>query len=125
MVLSSHPETLQDQCDLRTVHPDRVQEARAKLMGDHVYAELAETFSALADSNRAKIIYSLMGGELCVCDLAAVLGVSESAVSQHLRILRNLRWVRNRKHGRVVYYSLDDDHIKALLELSLAHAAGR
>ena len=125
MVLSRvSPETT-DQCDLRAVHPDKVQEARGRLMHDDVYTGLAETFSALADPNRAKIIYSLMGGEMCVCDMAAVLGVSESAVSQHLRILRNLRWVRNRKHGRMVYYTLEDEHIKALLELSLAHAGGR
>jgi len=83
---------------------------------------LAQTFSALGDSNRAKIIYSLMDGELCVCDIAAVVGISESAVSQHLRILRNLSLVKQRKSGRMMYYSVNDDHIGTLLEVCLEHA---
>ncbi len=111
----------QDRCDVRSVRPEAVQEARRGLMDDRVYAHLAETFGALSDPNRAKIIGSLLGRELCVCDLAAVVGISESAVSQHLRILRNLRWVRNRKQGRMVYYSLDDDHIKALFDCLTLH----
>jgi len=82
---------------------------------------LAETFGALADSNRAKIVYSLLEQELCVCDIAAVVGISESAVSQHLRILRNLRLVKQRKEGRMMYYSLDDDHIHKLLDVCLEH----
>ena len=114
-----------DLCDARAVHPEAVLSARERLQSPGVYARLAETFGALADPNRTRIVSSLMGGELCVCDLAAVVGISESAVSQHLRILRNLRWVRNRKQGRVVYYSLEDDHVKSLMQLSLAHASGR
>lgn len=112
-------------CDAKAVHPEAVLSARERLLDPGVYAHLAVTFGALADPNRTKIVSSLMGGELCVCDLAAVVGISESAVSQHLRVLRNLRWVRNRKQGRVVYYSLEDDHIKSLMQLSLAHAAGQ
>ncbi|MEE9286286.1 MAG: metalloregulator ArsR/SmtB family transcription factor [Dehalococcoidia bacterium] len=118
------PPADQDQCEVRAVHPETVQQARRGLVADRVYDQLAATFSALSDPSRAKIISSLIGRELCVCDLAAVVGASESAVSQHLRILRNLRWVRNRKQGRMVYYSLDDAHVKALIELGLAHAAG-
>ena len=124
MVIHQSPPA-QDQCEVRSIHPQAVEEARRALLEDQAYAQLAETFSALADSNRTKIVYSLMGRELCVCDLAAVVGVSESAVSQHLRILRNLRWVRNRKEGRLVYYSLNDDHIRALMEISLTHSRGR
>ena len=124
MVIHQGPPA-QDQCEVRSIHPQAVEEARRALLEDQAYAQLAETFSALADSNRTKIVYSLMGRELCVCDLAAVVGVSESAVSQHLRILRNLRWVRNRKEGRLVYYSLNDDHIRALMEISLTHSRGR
>ena len=124
MVIHQSPPA-QDQCEVRSIHPQAVEEARRALLEDQAYAQLAETFSALADPNRTKIVYSLMGRELCVCDLAAVVGVSESAVSQHLRILRNLRWVRNRKEGRLVYYSLNDDHIRALMEISLTHSRGR
>ncbi len=111
-----------DRCDVHEVHPEKVQEAKNKLLSDEMYASLAQTFSALGDSNRAKIIYSLMDGELCVCDIAAVVGISESAVSQHLRILRNLSLVKQRKGGRMMYYSINDDHIGTLLEVCLEHA---
>lgn len=110
-----------DRCEVHIVHPEKVAKAKQGLLDDQVYADLAETFSALADSNRAKIVYSLIGQELCVCDLACVVGISESAVSQHLRILRTLRLVRQRKGGRMVYYSLNDDHIKTLLSVCLEH----
>jgi DNA-binding transcriptional ArsR family regulator len=111
-----------DRCDIHQVHPDRVSEARNRLFSDEAYAALAETFGALSDSNRAKILYTLSTQELCVCDLACVVGISESAVSQHLRILRNLRLVRSRKDGRIVYYSLDDGHIQSLLTVCLEHS---
>jgi DNA-binding transcriptional ArsR family regulator len=110
-----------DHCELHQVHPDRVTEARRRLFSDETYGALAETFSALADSNRSKILYSLSNQELCVCDLACVVSISESAVSQHLRILRNLRLVRSRRDGRVVYYSLNDEHIQTLLAVCFEH----
>lgn len=113
--------TTLDRCEIHAVDQEKVDETRHKLLDDQVYAYLAETFAALADSNRAKIIYSLIGQELCVCDIACVVGVSESAVSQHLRILRNLRLVKQRKDGRMMYYSLNDDHIQALLDVCLEH----
>ncbi len=91
-------------------------------LSTQLFEDLAATFSALADGNRVKLCYVLLGGEMRVSDLAAVAGISESAASQHLRILRNLRWVRKRKEGREAYYSLEDEHIRALLELSLTHA---
>ncbi len=110
-----------DRCEIRSVDPEKVELAKKRLLDDEVYAGLAETFAALADSNRAKIIYSLIGQELCVCDIACVVGVSESAVSQHLRILRTLRLVKQRKEGRMMYYSLNDDHIQTLLGVCLEH----
>ena len=119
------PITRAEACDVRTVDAARVVRGRALLLGDEIYFELAETFRALADSSRAKIVYSLLGQELCVCDLAAVVGMSESAVSQHLRVLRNLRLVTPRREGKLVYYSLDDAHVRALLDVSLTHLADR
>ncbi len=103
------------------IHPEAVAETKQRLHPDEIYTELAETFGALADSNRAKILHSLRGTELCVGCLAGILGISESAVSQHLRILRNLRLVKSRKDGRLVYYNLDDAHISALLDTCLEH----
>ena len=115
--------TNQDRCEAHAVDRARVERTRERLLDDQVYASLAETFGALADSNRAKIIYSLLGQELCVCDIACVVGISESAVSQHLRILRTLRLVKQRKDGRMMYYSLNDDHIRILLDVCLEHAS--
>lgn len=108
-------------CEPRAIHPDRVLRGRGLLLDDESYLVLAETFRALADSTRARIIHSLAEQELCVCDLAGVVGMSEPAVSQHLRMLRNLRIVRARREGKVVYYSLDDAHIRVLLGVSLSH----
>jgi len=115
--------TTPDRCEVHAVDPVKVGQTRAKLLDDEVYASLAETFGALADSNRAKIVYSLAEQELCVCDIACVVGISESAVSQHLRILRTLRLVKQRKEGRMMYYSLNDDHIRTLLAVCLEHAS--
>jgi DNA-binding transcriptional ArsR family regulator len=111
-----------DRCEIRSVDQEKVKEAKRRLLDDEVYTNLAETFAALADSNRAKIIYSLTEQELCVCDIACVIGISESAVSQHLRILRTLRLVKQHKDGRMMYYSLNDDHIRILLTVCLEHA---
>jgi ArsR family transcriptional regulator, lead/cadmium/zinc/bismuth-responsive transcriptional repressor len=111
-------------CEVRTVDAERVARGRGLLLGDEVYFELAETFRALADSSRAKIVFSLLRQELCVCDLAAVVGMSESAVSQHLRVLRNLRLVKTRREGKLVYYLLDDAHVRDLLDVSLSHLTG-
>src|ERR671936_2664081 len=84
-----------DRCPVRVLHPEAMARAEATLRPDEDYADLAETFRALGDASRAKILHALLGGELCVCDLAALAGISESAVSQHLRVLRSLRVVRN------------------------------
>lgn len=103
------------------IDADRARQVCAALLADDLYAELAETFRAMADSNRAKMVYCLLHQELCVCDLAAVVGLSESAVSQHLRVLRALRLVRSRKEGKLVYYSVADDHVSSLLAVCLEH----
>jgi DNA-binding transcriptional ArsR family regulator len=112
-----------DSGEVHAVDQAKVERTRARLLDDQVYASLAETFGALADSNRAKIVYSLAEQELCVGDIACVVGISESAVSQHLRILRTLRLVKQRKEGRLMYYSLNDDHIRTLLAVCLEHAS--
>jgi ArsR family transcriptional regulator, lead/cadmium/zinc/bismuth-responsive transcriptional repressor len=110
-----------EDCPVRVLHPEAIARARGALRADEQYADLAETFRALGDASRAKILHALLTQELCVCDLAALAGITESAVSQHLRVLRSLRIVRNRKAGRVVYYSLEDACIRALLTIALTH----
>lgn len=108
-------------CAARAVDPQRIERAVARLLTDEAYVELAETFRALADSTRAKIVHTLADQALCVCDLAQVVGVSEPAVSQHLRLLRSLRIVRGRRRGKMVYYALEDGHVRALLTMALGH----
>jgi DNA-binding transcriptional ArsR family regulator len=83
---------------------------------------LAETFSVLGDPTRVRIVHALSLSELCTSDLAAVVGMSESAVSHQLRTLRQLHVVRSRRDGKLVYYSLDDGHVRSLFEQGLAHA---
>ncbi len=89
-------------------------------------AQLSQVFKLLADPTRARILYALLeAGELCVCDLAATVSVPETSVSQALRLLRTAGIVRNRREGRVIYYRLDDAHVRLLLDLSRAHLAHR
>jgi ArsR family transcriptional regulator, lead/cadmium/zinc/bismuth-responsive transcriptional repressor len=110
-----------DLCEVRCVHPDKVVFGRGLLLPAEEYRSLADIFAALADPSRAKIVYSLLHQELCTCDLAAIADISESAVSQHLRVLRRLRLVKSRREGKMVYHSLDDEHIRTLLEVCLEH----
>ncbi len=110
-----------DRCLVHAVHPARVAACRAQLLDDEQYSHLAEMFRTLADATRAKIVYSLLHSELCTCDLAAIVGVSDAAVSQHLRILRYLRVVKSRREGKLVYYSLDDAHVRTLLAVAMNH----
>lgn len=100
---------------------ERVERGRALLLDDVIYDELAATFRALADASRAKIVFSLLQQELCTCDLALITGISESAVSQHLRMLRQLRLVKSRRERKQVYHRLDDAHIRILLMVCLNH----
>ena len=106
---------------MRVLHPEAIARAQEVLRPDEQYADLAETFRALGDPSRARILHALLAEELCVCDLAALAGLTESAVSQHLRVLRARRIVRPRKAGRVVYYRLEDACIRALLTIALTH----
>jgi DNA-binding transcriptional ArsR family regulator len=119
------PDTEPDACAVRQVDADRVLQGRALLLGDEVYGDAAAIFRALGDTSRAKIVFSLLQQELCVCDLAAVCELSESATSQHLRILRGLRIVKLRRDGRMSYYSIDDDHVRVLLGVCLNHLHDR
>ena len=108
-------------CDDTLIHDDRVRMARAQLVNDDTASQLASTFQALADPTRVRLISALTASDLCVCDLAAVLGMSQSAVSHQLRSLRDLRLVKAHKVGREVVYSLDDAHIADLYQRGLEH----
>ncbi len=110
-----------DICEVRTIDKKKVQSIRKSMLTDHEAHRLSETFSVLADPTRSKMIFALSKEELCVCDIAGILGMSVSAVSHQLRILRNMRLVKFRKEAKMVYYSLDDDHIERLFNEGLKH----
>lgn len=108
-------------CEIVHLHPARVAELKQALIGGDDVTDLAETFRALGDPTRVRILDALSHGELCVCDLAALVAMSQSAVSHQLRLLRNLRLVRPRRDGRMVFYALDDRHIITLFRQGLRH----
>ena len=99
----------------------RVASVRKKIKPEHKIQLLSDTFKVLGDPTRAKIVFALSQEELCVCDIASLLGTTKSTVSHQLRVLRNMRLVTYRKDGKMVYYSLDDEHIKNLFDEGLRH----
>jgi ArsR family transcriptional regulator len=108
-------------CDVIHIHPAQLATLRGKLVEQDDAGELAETFRTLGDPTRVRMLDALAHSELCVCDLATLIGLSESAVSHQLRLLRNLRLVKARREGRMVFYSLDDRHILGLFRQGLRH----
>ncbi len=108
-------------CLVRVVHLNRVVRARDEAISDHDLDRLAQTYKVMGDPTRLKIIIALGGGEMCVCDLSAFLGLSESAVSHQLRRLKDLSLVKHRRDGQILYYSLNDDHVNGLLNIGLEH----
>ncbi|MDR3276445.1 MAG: metalloregulator ArsR/SmtB family transcription factor [Treponema sp.] len=102
-------------------HQDRVEEATESLPPQRDLENLGEFFKVLTDSTRLKILYALGAGELCVFDLSVCVGAGVSSVSHHLAALKRVRLVKARRDGRIIYYSLDDEHVKAIIQLALAH----
>lgn len=113
-----------DRCVTRLIDPERVAAVSERIPSPSTVEALAQTFQVLAEPARLGIVAALLeAGELCVCDLAATVGLSETSTSQHLRILRAARTVRSRRDGRVVYYALDDAHVRLLMDVALQHVA--
>ncbi len=120
MIHEKSPST-PSRCENSFIHEDQVKLVQTCLVDGLTATYLAQTFQALADPSRVRIISALAAAELCVCDLAALLGMTQSAVSHQLKSLRDLRLVKPRKVGREVYYTLQDEHIRDLFERGLAH----
>jgi len=110
-----------DLCQIQCVHPDAVERVKEKMPGPQILMDLAVFFKVFGDHTRIRILSALYEEELCVCDLVEVLGMNQSAVSHQLRVLRGAKVVKFRKEGKMVYYSLDDDHVRELLSDGLAH----
>jgi DNA-binding transcriptional ArsR family regulator len=111
----------EDMCGVRCINKDRIVEARDRALPAGEYEAMAALFKTMGDPNRLRTLWALGHGEMCVCDLAAHLESSESAVSHQLRLLRQMALVCNRRQGQVLYYRLNDDHIHSLIHLALEH----
>lgn len=110
-----------DRCDCNVIHEDIINEVREKMPEEEKLLDLADLFKVFGDSTRVKIICALFSHEMCVCDISALIGMSMSAVSHQLRVLKQARLVKYRRDGKVVYYSLDDDHIENIFGQALSH----
>jgi len=108
-------------CDCEAIHFDVVNTVKNRMPDENELYDLSDFFKILGDSTRAKIIWALDESEMCVCDLAVLLGMTKSAISHQLGTLRQENLVKNRRAGKVVYYSLADDHIKEIFEKGLEH----
>jgi len=110
-----------ERCDCDVIHEDIVNEVRSKMPEEESLYDLAELFKVFGDSTRIKILWALDEAEMCVCDIAVLLNMTQSAISHQLRVLKQANLVKNRKEGKVVYYSLDDDHVKNIFDQGLTH----
>ncbi len=111
----------EDGCQIRVVHLEKVEQARKEAISDRDLERLSLTYKVLGDPNRLKIVMALRNVEMCVCDLAAFTGLSESAVSHQLRRLKDLALVKSRRDGQILYYSLDDHHVDEMIQVGLDH----
>lgn len=110
-----------EKCDHTVIHEDRIKKVVANMPPEEELNQLAQLFKVFGDHTRVRIIHALFQCEMCVCDLACLLGITQSAVSHQLRGLKQANIVKHRREGKVVYYSLDDDHIAEIFAISLSH----
>lgn len=110
-----------EKCDLTFVHKDIVEKVNDEMPQEEILYDLAEFYKVFGDTTRIKILYILMKSEMCVCDISQVLGVSQSAVSHQLRMLKQMKLVKYRREGKSVFYSLSDHHIEQILSQGLEH----
>lgn len=108
-------------CRSTVVHEDLVNKVKQEMPADEHLFDLAELFKVLGDTTRVKILFALFTAEMCVCDLTELIGLTQSAISHQLRVLKQARLVKYRKDGKMVYYSLDDEHVKQIFDQGLAH----
>lgn len=116
-----HKRADMDCCEEHIVHMDAVETARRQMPDDDITTSASDFFKAFSDKTRLRILTALVSAELCVCDIATLLGMSQSAISHQLRFLKQARLVKSRKNGKTVYYALCDDHIQTILAQGIAH----
>lgn len=110
-----------DCCSEKKIHEEIVIKTKNEMPDEEVLADLSDLFRVFGDTTRVKIIFALFSNEMCVCDIAELLGMTQSAISHQLRVLKNARLVKFRKDGKTVFYSLDDEHISGILKYGLEH----
>ncbi len=110
-----------EKCEVTLIHEDNVKKAINELPDDKLIADLSDMFKIFGDQTRVKILMALESGELCVCDIAAVMDMSQSAISHQLRVLKQSNIVKTRRQGKVVYYSISDDHVKEIFDIAIVH----
>ena len=111
----------QEICDSVVIHKEVVENTKTKMPDDTSLNELADFFKIFGDSTRVRILWALSLNQMCVCDIAALLNMSQSSISHQLRVLKQNKFVKNRRDGKVVYYSLLDEHISYILKQGLTH----
>ena len=108
-------------CDISCIHDEVVQRVQKIMPDDEYMKELAEFYKVFGDATRVKILYALLESEMCVCDLAALLKMTQSAISHQLRVLKQMKLVKNRREGKTIYYSLADGHIQNIISQGMEH----
>lgn len=116
---------LQAVCESTIIHQDVIEKVKNELKSEEILYDLGDFFKILGDTTRIKILSALSKSQMCVCDIAALFGMSRSAISHQLRVLKQGRLVKHKKQGKVVYYSLDDEHVKSIIEQGLTHIMER
>lgn len=110
-----------DSCNCNIIHEDVVNRVKQVMPQEEKLYDLAELFKVFGDTTRIKILYALFENEMCVCDIAVLLGMNQSAISHQLRVLKQAGLVKFRRDGKVVYYSLDDEHVKTIFDQGFIH----
>jgi ArsR family transcriptional regulator, lead/cadmium/zinc/bismuth-responsive transcriptional repressor len=110
-----------DRCNCTVIHEEVVNRVKTLMPEEENLYDLAELFKVFGDTTRIKILCALFESEMCVCDIAALLNMTQSAISHQLRALKQARLVKYRKDGKIVFYSLDDDHVQSIFRLGLTH----
>ena len=108
-------------CDVTCVHNQIIEAVKEKMPAEELLNELADFYKVFGDATRIKILCVLLRSEMCVCDLAEMLGMSQSAISHQLRVLKQMQLVKNRREGKTVYYSLADGHIQNIISQGMEH----
>ncbi|MEN8908069.1 MAG: metalloregulator ArsR/SmtB family transcription factor [Clostridiales bacterium] len=108
-------------CDVNVIHKEKIENVTKKLITEDQYQNMSELYKVFSDKTRLKIISILLNQEMCVCDISFVLKMNQSAISHQLKVLKQMRLVKYRRKGKVVYYSLNDKHVSQIFEIGFEH----